>query len=91
MKREIYEAMKARIKPVDEPGYFDEHPEIPRDCQTFRFFADGLNENKDYDFIFDIVQAFRTKNIWNVAQRFYKELNWMYMNFDKRLWDAISK
>ena len=85
MTREIYEAMKARIRQVEEPEYYYEYPDTPREYPIFRFFADGLNGDENYDMIFDIVQAFRTKNLWIVAQQFYKELNWAHMAFDKRL------
>lgn len=77
MKREIYEAMKRRIKVFtreDTPelyadilAYYNERGWLVHDgCPFYKFDADGLGD--DYD---SFIQPIRTKNLWNVAQRFY--------------------
>ena len=85
MKREIYEAMKRRIEVVEEPYYWKTYPDTPKDATLYKFSSLGLNYDENYDFAFDIVQAFRTKNIWNIAQRFYSELKGNVMALDERL------
>lgn len=85
MKREIYEAIKHRISVTHDEEYYAEYPETPRSAPLYKFDASGLNDDPEYDFIFDIVHAMNTTNIWNVAQRFYMILKSNHMCIDKRL------
>ena len=83
MTHEIYQAMKARIttmpfasakRAYDELGW-----NVPAGSTFWRFDADGLGDDVD-----SLIQPIMTKNIWNVAERFYGFLR-HYDNFDARL------
>lgn len=69
MKKEIYEALKARISVASEEAveaYYKKYPDISREATVYKFDLSGLDE--DYP---SIIHAMHTKNIWNVAQRFH--------------------
>lgn len=75
MKKEIYEAVKARISIAPEEAvkiYYEDYPETPKDATVYLFDLTGLDEDCPA-----IVHAMKTKNIWNVAQRFYSFLYWI--------------
>lgn len=75
MTREIYEALKARISIAPEETvkfYYEDYPETPRDVTVYKFDMTGLDED-----IPAYIHAMKTKNLWNVAQRFYSFLYWV--------------
>ena len=83
MTREIYEAMKRRIAVVpfgtgkrmyDELGWG-----YGPKSTFYRFDADGLGDDVD-----SLIQPIDTKNLWNVAERFYSFLR-HYDGIDARL------
>lgn len=81
MTKEIYEALKARISVAGEDAtkvYYEDYPNTPMTATIYRFDLTGIDEDCPA-----IVHAMRTKNLWNVAQRFY---SFLYM-FDDA--DAI--
>lgn len=72
MVKEIYEAMKARISIAPEEAvkvYYEDYPETPKDVTVYRFDLTGIDEDCPA-----IIHAMHTKNLWNVAQRFYSFL-----------------
>ena len=72
MVKEIYEAMKARISIAPEEAvkvYYEDYPETPKDVTVYRFDLTGIDEDCP-----GIIHAMHTKNLWNVAQRFYSFL-----------------
>lgn len=79
MKTEIYNAIKGRISPFTTPEGKD----------AYLFSNLGLNEGIDEDdvlFIPSIVTDIKSKNLWNVCQKFYKFLGWLSPeNLDHRL------
>lgn len=69
MTKEIYEALKRRISVASEEkvrAYYEECPKPDREVTVYYFDLTGIDD--DYP---GIVHAMLTKNIWNVAQRFY--------------------
>lgn len=72
MVKEIYEALKARISIAPEEAvkvYYEDYPETPKDVTVYRFDLTGIDEDCPA-----LIHAMRTKNLWNVAQRFYSFL-----------------
>lgn len=72
MVKEIYEAMKARISIAPEEAvkvYYEDYPETPKDVTIYRFDLTGIDEDCPA-----FIHAMHTKNLWNVAQRFYSFL-----------------
>ena len=98
MKREVYEAMKARISiiPREEARRIDEEAgvkfDIPEWATIYRFSNDGLNDgiaDCDVEFVDPIQHAMKTKNMWNVCQRFYGFIRqWFGESIDDRLLNA---
>lgn len=79
MTREIYEALKARISIAPEAAvkaYYEDYPETSKNVTVYKFDLTGLDEDCPA-----IIHAMKTKNMWNVAQRFYSFL-YMYDNAD---------
>ena len=88
MTREIYEAMKSRITAADAQDrkeYLLQYPNTRDGAFIYHFHSDGLNGNENYDYLFDIICAFSTNNIWDVARAFYKVLKDYTMSIDERL------
>ena len=73
MKREIYEAMQRRIEIMPFASGSRAYDELGwgyrPDSIFYIFKADGLGDEVD-----SIIQPMETKNIWNVAERFYSFL-----------------
>lgn len=81
MRPEIYEALKARISVADEKArkaYCEEYPSAA-DAIVYRFDLGWIDDDPPC-----IIHAMRTKNIWNVAQRFYMFLG-IYDDVDSKL------
>jgi len=81
MTKEIYEALKARISVADEKArkaYCEEYPSAA-DAIVYRFDLVGIDDDLPC-----IIHAMRTKNLWNVAQRFYMFLG-IYDDVDSKL------
>lgn len=69
MKKEIYEAVKARISVASDAGrasYLEMYPDS-KDAIVYWFNLDGIDDDE----LPGILHAMKTKNMWNVAQRFY--------------------
>lgn len=82
MTKEIYEALKARVSIAPEEAvkfYYEDYPETANDATVYKFDLTGLDED-----IPAIIHAMRTKNLWNVAQRFYMFLG-IYDDVDSKL------
>ena len=98
MTREIYEALKRHIEVITPESDKEQYARLIEDYHTmdctvvwgtpfYRFFADGLNEGLsefDADFIDSFIQPIRTRNLWNVCQRFYSFIS-NYPNINQRL------
>lgn len=89
MTREIYEALKKRIRIITP---FEVYKKIGRkifDGSRFIYFFsnDGLNpglKRDDIEYIDSIIHPMSTHNMWNVCQRFYSFIQG-YEDIDKRL------
>ena len=101
MTREIYEAMKAHISVLSRDEYDrmsreagDEIVLEPEDLTIYRFNNEGLNDGLDYldeGYADPIVHAMKTRNMWNVCQRFYGFLRaWHGTGIDERLLKSVS-
>ena len=69
MTKEIYEALKKRISIASEEkvkAFYEEYPKTDREVTVYYFDLKGIDDDCP-----GIVHAMLTKNIWNVAQRFY--------------------
>lgn len=83
MDKEIYEALKKRIGPASDyqvTVYYEDYPLTDRGLPIYQIDLEGIDED-----IPAIVQAMCTKNIWNVAQRFYSTLRQIFDDVDVRL------
>ena len=79
MNKEIYEALKKRISIASEEmvkAYYEDYPETSRSVTVYYFDLTGIDDDCP-----GIVHAMLTKNIWNVAQRFYAFLQ--NLDFDE--------
>lgn len=73
MTKEIYEALKKRISVASKEqvdAYYVDYPETPKEATVYYFDLRGIDEDCP-----GIVHAMATKNMWNVAQRFYTFLS----------------
>ena len=90
MKPEIYKAMLKRISKIPscvvETEYRDRGWKVPQGHTFYRLDAEGLGEDVD-----SIVQPMKTKNPWNVAQRFYGFLLIQFNNDKNALDNALTK
>lgn len=82
MTKEIYEALKRRISIAPEAAvksYRESYPKTPEDVTIYMFDLTGLDEDTPA-----IIHAMKTKNMWNVARRFYSFL-YVFENVDQIL------
>lgn len=82
MRPEIYEALKKRISIASEEkmkAFYEEYPKTDREVTVYYFDLKGIDEDCP-----GIIHAMLTKNIWNVAQRFYMFLG-IYDDVDSKL------
>lgn len=83
MTKEIYEALKKRIHVASGDmlkAYYEDYPDTERGLTVYWIDLGDIDED-----IPGIVQAMRTGNIWNVAQRFYSTLRQIFDDADVRL------
>ena len=83
MTKEIYEALKERIHVASDDmlmAYYEDYPCTDRSLPVYWIDLSDIDED-----IPGIVQAMRTKNIWNVALRFYGALRQIFDDADVRL------
>ena len=86
MTKEIYTALKKRISIVPD--------EIAKDycehygfCNVYHMNTEGMNvgiDENDEGYFDGFIHGMKTKNIWNVAQRFYSFCRY-YPNIDERI------
>lgn len=92
--KDVYEAMVKRISVVDIKTLSDEEREMMwvRPYQTlYRFDSTGLNDSVPEDeYVDSLVHPMRTKNMWNVCNRFYMFLK-NFKDIDKRLLKSHGK
>ena len=91
LRLDVYEAMKRRIKvlPYDEikPHYDESGFEVSPDAIFYMFDPGVVNDGYDeldVDYVDCVIQPIRTKNLWNVCQRFYSLIK-DFEDIDKRL------
>lgn len=94
ISKDLYEAILRRITVVEMKSLSKEEIDFMRVKPyhtVYRFESTGLNDGAPEDErIESMIHPMRTKNMWNVCNRFYMFLN-NFKDIDKRLLKSYGK